>query len=115
LDGRHRILESNQQEINPMSVKIENRVGKNLITKEEVVYSMYDVYLDGSIVGLIGWAAGSRLVYTKPVSPIDKKRIEEELPVLIEQSFTSTPYPEIDPEIVSGGIEEDQYYEFDEE
>lgn len=96
-------------------VRIENRVGKNLVTKEEVVFSIYDVFLGKDRVAHIGWAEGSKLIYTRPVSPVEKKSIEEKLPSLINQSFTSTPFPSIDPELVERIGFEDDYYEFDEE
>jgi len=96
-------------------VRIENRVGKNLVTKQEVVFSIYDVFLGGKHVAHIGWEEGSKLIYICPVSPVEKKKIEEKLPSLINQSFTSTPFPSIDPELVEGIGFEDDYYEFDEE
>lgn len=95
-------------------VRVETRVGTNLVTKQEVVYQIYDVFLKDNRVGFIGWDEGSKLIYTYPVSPKDKKQIEDELPSIINQKFTSTPYPSIDPELVEGDAGDD-YYEFDEE
>ena len=99
-----------------MDVRIENRVGRNLVTKQDVCVAIYDVFLGKQKVASIGWQAGSKLIFTAPVSPVDQKHIEDVLPSLIDgQQFTSTPYPDIDPELVAGVSEEEEFYEFDED
>lgn len=98
-----------------MIVTIENKVAKNLITKEEVTFSIWVVYLDGKKIGHIGWADGSKLIYDRKVSPIEERAIKDQLSKLTKQKFTSTPYPSIDPELVAGVGTEEDFYEFDEE
>jgi hypothetical protein len=68
-----------------MKTELVQHTGINLATKKEQVFKQYFVHYDGKRVGLIGWEADSKLVFTATVSPFDKSVILSQVAKLIER------------------------------
>ena len=82
-----------------MYVELRPHVGFNLITKREQCFEQYLIFHGHpdkmKLVGLIGWKEGSKIVYLKPVDPISKRSIEEEVSKQLERDAEAIDCPDL--------------------
>ena len=100
-----------------MHVELRPHKGMNLVTKREQVFEQYLVYTGHpeklDVVGIIGWAEGSKLLYLVPMDPISKKEIDAKVSDILKREADAIAHPDIDIDLVNPPLE-DTYDEFNE-
>lgn len=90
-----------------MSFKIElkQQSGKNLATGVIVFFKSYQVCIDGSQVGIIGWKEDSKLCPTRDLGPLESDAVNKFLSKTLKRRVESANYP---PEIPEGMFDDEE-------
>ena len=96
-----------------MRIEIEPHIARNLITKREVCFKQYLIKVDGRIVGLVGWAPNSKIVFITPVGPFEQDVIRSEVEKKLDRRAELVECPDMPEELLNQ--EEEPNNEFNEE
>ena len=95
-----------------MRIEIEPHKAKNMITKREVCFKQYLIKVDDKIVGLVGWAPGSKIIFTSPIGPFEQDIIRSEVEKKLDRRAELVECPDVSEELLNQ--EEEHHNEFDE-
>ena len=99
-----------------MQTELIPHVGINLATKKPQAHCQSFVHFNGERVGLIGWKEGSKVIFTKTVSPFDIDIIVSQVATLLkaETDFVRAPsLVDVDPDTLTEGSNYDEFNESD--
>ena len=96
-----------------MRIEIEPHKARNLITKREVCFKQYLIKVDGKMVGLVGWAPDSKIVFTIPVGPFEQDVIRSEVEKKLDRRAELIECPDVPEELLDQEEPENEFNEED--
>jgi len=101
-----------------MYTELRPHEGTNVVTRKRQCFRQYQI-LDGhpdklELIGIIGWAEGSKIVFLVPVDPIREDRVRKFVADQLKREQESVRHPDIPLDIVNPPSLEENYNEFNE-
>ena len=101
-----------------MHVNLVPHIGINLMTKKEQCHEQYLVFAGHpskmKMVGILGWAEGSKIIFTTPVDPLSAEEIKTKVQEIIKREAEMVEHPNIDPDLITPPQLESNLDEFNE-
>mgnify|MGYP000011736824 FL=1 len=101
-----------------MHVELKPHIGINLVTKKEQCHEQYLVFCGHpsklKMVGILGWAEGSKIVFMTPVDPLSAEEIRTKVQEIIKREAEMVEHPNIDQDLVTPPQIESDLDEFNE-
>ncbi len=100
-----------------MFTELRPHKGINVVTKKEQCFEQY-LILDGhpdklELIGIVGWAEGSKVIFLVPVDPIRADRVRNFVSDQLKREQEAINHPDLPMDIINPTTEE-EYHEFNE-
>jgi hypothetical protein len=98
-----------------LEIQLKSLSGKNIATGATEDCQKYLVLCDSKIVGVIHYRHTKNVAFTKPIDPLKKQQIVEEVARILDVTSLESYEVPVIPEELASKEQGEEFYEFDEE